>query len=246
VLRPRRAGNEAGDDAALVEAAQRGDRASRERLITAFVPLVLRTGSRLTGRYLRLGEDEEVSVGLEALNEAVDRWRRDLGAPFAVFAEMVVRRRLIDHFRRERARREVPASEFEQEDEEGETWNPLEAVGAAELARDRQDAEDRRVDVARLLALLAEYGIRPADLARATPQHRDARARAVQVARAVATEPAWRDYLRRQRALPLKELEAAGTLGVSRKTMERQRKFIIAVALILMEGLDSLRPYVEP
>jgi RNA polymerase sigma factor len=244
VLRPPQAGEPDGNDATLVEAAQRGDAAVRERLIAAYTPLVLRTGSRLCGRYLQPGRDDEVSVGLLALNEAVDRWRRDQGASFRSFAEIVVRRRLIDHFRREAARHEVPVSEFEQVEDDGNVWNPLDAAQALAIERDRREAEDRRADIARFSAILRPYGISLQDLVRCSPRHGDARARAVAVARAVAARPEWAEYLRRHRALPLRELEAQRDLQVSRKTMERQRKFIIAVALILLEGLESLRAYV--
>ena len=244
MLRPPKAREPDGNDATLVEAAQRGDAAVRERLIAAYTPMVLRTGARLCGRYLQVGRDEEVSVGLLALNEAVDRWRPDHGASFPAFAEVVVRRRLIDHFRREASRRETPVSDFDQADDEGDVWNPLEAAQALALERERRDAEDRRAEIERFRLLLQQYGITLRDLVHGSPRHSDARERAVTVARAIAARVEWTEYLRRHRALPLRELQGCAELGVSRKTMERQRKFIIAVALILIEGLDGLRTYV--
>jgi RNA polymerase sigma factor len=233
------------DSADLVEAAQRGDGGARERVIALCTPLVLRTGSRLCGRYLQVGRDDEVSIGLAALNEAIDRWRRGSGASFPAFAEMVVRRRLIDYFRRESARRETPFSEFDQADDEGEVFNPLEVAAALEADRGRRADEDRRAEVARFRELLAGFGISFADLVRGSPRHADARARALAVAKAVAGNPEWADLLRRQRTLPLRELERHPELGVSRKTVERQRKFIIAAALVWMEGLEGLRGYLE-
>jgi RNA polymerase sigma factor len=243
---PGARGREVRDDpdvAALVCAAQAGDGAARERLIAVHTPLVLRVGARVCGRYLQAGRDDEVSIGLMALNEAIDHYRPGSGASFPAFAEMVIRRRLIDHFRREAARRETTFSELEQEDEEGDAWSPVELAYAQQLDRDRREAEDRRAEITEFLQLLRPYGVTLEDLVRQSPQHADARQRAVAVARAIAARPEWVAYLRRYRALPLRELEACGELGVSRKTLERQRKFIIAVALILIEGLDTLRSY---
>ncbi len=244
MLRPPRAGRpDAARVAELVARAQGGDREAREELIAQSTPLVLRVGARLCGRYLRMGQDEEVSVGLIAVNEALDRYRADSGVTFGTFAEVVVRRRLIDHLRRESARRETPFSEFQQEDEEGDPWSPLEFRRAQELDQARQEALDRQAEVADFHRLLGLYGISLRDLVRQCPRHRDARSRAVEVARAVAGRPAWTEYLRRHKALPLREMEADPALGVSRKTLERQRKFIIAVAVILMEGLTGLQVY---
>ena len=245
MLGARSAGGSTGTElSVLVQAAQTGDDLARERVIAAHTPLVLRVGARVCGRYLQPGRDDEVSVGLIGLNEAIDRYRADSGASFPAFAEMVVRRRLIDHFRRESARRETPFTEFEQEDDEGGTWSPVEFQRAQEIERDRQEAMDRRAEIAEFVRILGGYGVTLQDLVRHSPQHADARERAVSVARRIADQPEWVAYLRRHHSLPLRELEACPDLGVSRKTLERQRKFIIAVAVILMEGLHALRPYV--
>ncbi len=254
MLRPRNAGAEqagpgpthapaGGDPAGLVAAAQAGDGQARERLIREQTPLVLRVASRLCGRYLRAGRDDEVSIGLIALNEAVDHYRAESGASFPSFAEMVVRRRLIDHFRREGHRRETPFSEFEREDGEGGGGPPLEFARALEVERDQREQQDRKAEIELFQSLLRPYGVTLADLLRQSPQHADARLRAVAVARAIAENREWSEHLRTKHALPLRQLEERGDLGVSRKTVERQRKFIIAVAVILMEGLQALRSY---
>lgn len=243
--RPERAGTpDAAEAAADVRAAQGGDGSARERLIAQHTPLVLRVGARVCGRFLQAGRDDEVSIGLMAVNEAIGRYRDGSGASFAAFAEMVVRRRLIDHLRRQGAHRETPFSQFEVEDTDGSQWNPVEFERAQEIDLERRAAEERRAEIAEFTQLLRPYGVTLADLVRQSPQHLDARARAVRVARAVAERPEWREYLRQHRALPLRAMEAAPELAVSRKTLERQRKFIIAVALILTEGLHTLRAYV--
>ena len=243
--RPERAGAPGAPQVAdSVLAAQGGDQEARERLIAQHTPLVLRVGARVCGHYLQAGRDDEVSVGLMAVNEAVDRYRPDCGASFPAFAELVVRRRLIDHLRRQSARKELPFSYFDQADDEGGQWSPVEFARAQEVDRERRDAVDRRSEVEEFQRLLAPYGITLRDLVRQSPQHQDARQRAVAVARAVAGHPQWGGYLRQHHALPLREMERVAELGVSRKTLERQRKFIIAVAVILMEGLHTLRSYV--
>ena len=229
----------------LVQAAQTGDGEARERVLADHIPLILRVGARVCGRFLQRGRDDEVSIGLIGVNEAIDRYRAESGASFPAFAEMVVRRRLIDHFRRESSRRETPLAQFEQEDDEGATWSPIEFQRAQEVERDRLEAVDRRADIAEFASIMREYGITLEDLARQCPHHADARERAVAVARRIAQRPEWAAHLRRYRSLPLRELAACPDLGVSRKTLERKRKFIIAVAVILMEDLPALRPYVS-
>ena len=203
----------------------------------------MRVASRACGRYVRPEADDEASVALIAFNEAIDRYDAGSGASFITFAEIVVKRRLIDHFRRSRAGREVPLSDFEVEDAEGQVSNPVEIAAALSLHREQDDAEARRLDIDRFRTVLGEFGIGLDDLVRNSPQHRDARERAIAVARTVAGRPEWASYLRQHRALPLKALEQTGELGLSRKTLERQRKYIIAVALVLMEQIEHLMAY---
>jgi RNA polymerase sigma factor len=228
---------------ARVAAAQAGDQAIREGLLVDYRPFVLRVASRACGRFLRPEVDDEASVALVAFNEAIDRYDAQSGASFITFAEMVVKRRLIDHFRRARGSRETPLSDFEVEDAEGQVSNPVEVAAALAAHRERDEAEDRRLDIERFQAALREYGIGLHDLVRVCPQHRDARERAIAVARAVAGNPEWAAYLREHRALPLRAIERAGGLGLSRKTLERQRKYIIAVTLVLMERIEHLMAY---
>jgi RNA polymerase sigma factor len=240
-----RRGEQSGAPAleARVAAAQAGDEASREALLTDYRPFVLRVASRACGRFLRPEVDDEASVALIAFNEAIDRYDAQSGASFVTFAEMVVKRRLIDHFRRARGSRETPLSDFEVEDAEGQVSNPVEVAAALSAHRERDEAEERRLDIERFKSALGEFGIGLGELVRASPQHRDARERAIAVARAVADNPEWSSYLREHRALPLKAIERAGGLGLSRKTLERQRKYIIAVALVLMERIEHLMAY---
>lgn len=229
-----------------LHAAQNGDAAERERILDAYAPVAVQICSRVCGHRVEPGRDDEVSIALLALNEAIDAYRADAQVPFRSFAETVVRRRLIDHFRRQKRVREVPFTALEVEQEDGSVYNPAEWSAAEVVHRDRTEQEDRRAEIALYQAMLRSYGITLDDLVQRGPRHADARARAIEVARAVATDQRWREYLRSHHALPLSELEAHPTLSVSRKTMERQRKYIIAVAVILMEDLQILRSYIAP
>lgn len=237
-------GNTGGDSPIdrLLGPARSGDRQAREDLISAYTPLVLRVGSQVSGRYLALGRDEEVSVGLMALNEAIDRFDPSRGTSFISFAELVIRRRLVDHYRRQKESREIPISELEAEDDEGRPLERVEQQEALEQHAREQEAAERRDEIARYARRLTEFGVKFSDLVAVSPKHEDARQRAIQAARIVASRPELAQHLLTRRELPLKQLEEQ--VGVSRKTLERQRKYIIAVALILLEDFHHLRRYI--
>ncbi|HEY8497649.1 MAG TPA: RNA polymerase sigma-I factor [Limnochordales bacterium] len=230
----------------LVRQAQQGDREARERLIATYRPFIMRAAASVSGRFVRAGQDDEASVAMMAFDEAISSYRQQGGRSFFSFAEMVIRRRLIDHFRREAGRRqEVPLSSLVAETEEGETADdPLVQVEAREAQRQFEEevlARERREEIQRLARELGALGIAFRDLVERTPRHRDARERALGVARILAETPELCRQVQRRGSLPLKELEAVA--GVSRKTLERQRKYIIALALILSGNYPHLRDY---
>ena len=223
------------DLVAQIVRAQQGSREARERLVTAFVPFVLKVAQQVCRRRLRLGRDDEVSVAMVAFMEAVDRYRPHRGSSFTAFARMVVQHRVIDALRRSGGRVEVPVSCFavapmaESVDLNLRAAEMREAMLAYQTAF---GAIEHREELVAYRAALERHGIELAEVIRSCPRHADARARAVAAARAVAEEPAWRAHLLERRALPLKEMLAEGRLGVSRTTLERHRRYIVAVALL--------------
>lgn len=232
----------------LISRAQDGDSYAREQLIRSYTPFVMRIASGLSKRYLITGRDDEASIALIALNEAVTNFSSERGRSFFTFAETVIRRRLIDYFRRQGVRApEIPVSSFSNEDDDGEhVPNPVslaEARMACEAIAMRDDASNRCEEIERYSLALETYRIRFSDLIHESPKHADARRRAIEAAKLVAGVPNLRSHLVTRRELPLKELEKL--VSVSRKTLERQRRYIIALAVIIIEDFRYLREYVR-
>jgi RNA polymerase sigma factor len=215
----------------LVRGARAGDADARDTLLRDFMPFVLRVASQQTGRYLRTGVDEEISVALMAFNQAIDGYQEGRGS-FAGFAETVIRRRLIDYRRRQKLGREVVLSDLEVLDDEGHLETPtLDRVARDAWSAD-QEAAERRQEIFEYRETLARFGIEFRDLTRNCPKHRDARARATAVARRVAEDRDLAEHLLAERNLPLRDL--LPRVEESRKTVERHRRYIVAVALILL------------
>lgn len=224
----------------LLEAAQAGDGEARNQLIHDFTPFVLKVSSQAAGRFLRPGMDEEISVALMAFNEAIDAYDPSKGA-FLSFAQTVIRRRLVDYFRRERNRQyEVTLSEIEDGDEEGQAISVVDKLAHSAWFL-VVDQENRRLEIEEFQHLIARYGITLMDLSRLSPKHRDARDRAIHIGRMIVKNPCYRQHLLERQELPLKDLVREP--GISRKTIERHRKYIIAVAMILLHDLPYLQGY---
>lgn len=238
-----------GDGARLARVLERigkGDEPARNELLSAYAPYALSVASRVTGRFMRLGEDDEANVALIALDEAARTFDAAKGS-FLPFASQVIQRRLIDYLRHQSRRSaEIPAGvRFAPGDPEmaDEQLTGLEATIAVVTAREYEESQARRHELLAYTRDLSQYGLTFAELARIAPKHKDARDSAKEVARVLASDPVMRKRLSDSKQLPLRELETR--TGVGRKSLERHRKYIIAVALILMGDYELLTEYVS-
>lgn len=229
----------------LLDRAQSGEAEAREQLISRYTPFVLRVLSQKTGRFYRLGEDDEVSIGLIALNEAINSFDPKKSSNFLTYAETTIKSRLIDFYRKEsRFSKVVPISALESEDEENQDrMSQLTAKQAMAEFQAKGEATERKDEILAYAQVLKEYGISFAELVEISPKHEDARRRAVEAAYLVAESPDLRAHLMSKKELPLKVLTEM--VDVSRKTLERQRKYIIAIVLVLVYEFSHLREYVK-
>lgn len=224
--------------------ARDGDPQAREDLLRDYTAFILKTASSAARRYLVTGRDEEVSVALSAFNEAISAYTSP-NPGFLAFAATVIRRRLIDYYRKERRRDEVPFSSLSDDDESGEWPASIESAEGG-VVQDWSQVLERRDDLERWVAVLKEFHLTLKDVVRGTPKHVDARERAIRTAVLLARDAALRDKFVEQKRLPLDDLVRAlpGEVA-SRKTLERQRDYITAIAVILTHNLSSLAEFLD-
>ncbi len=229
-----------------VAAIQRGDEALRNEWIKQYRPFIAKTASQFAKRYIDPSRDDEYSVALSAFDEAITRYSPDAGSRFLAFAAQVINRRLIDYSRREQRHSSVvPYSAVQGDrDEDSSVLAALEAKEAISVYATEQTAEDRREEIAALAAELKLYGVTFADLRDQSPKHQDSRDTLLKIGARLARNPGLFAMLTDKRQLPLKEL--CEIENVSRKTLERNRKYLIAVALIAGGPYPVLQEYIKP
>jgi len=223
--------------AALVEKAKH-DKQIRESVIVKYTPFILKTASDLTGRYINQGIDEEYSVSLIAFNEAIDSFDSTRGVSFLTFARVVIRRRLMDF----RSRQNKKSCEISMQTLEDEN-SYIEYGVSLDRYTQTTEQENRKLEIEEYSRALKEFDISFDSLVGAAPKKRDARSRAVEVARIIAGSPQLLEYLMKNRQLPL--LDILDKTSLSRKTLERHRKYIIAIVLVLAGDYHYLREYIQ-
>lgn len=97
-------------------------------------------------------------------------------------------------------------------------------------------AREREEEIQEFEKLINQYNVSFMDLARCSPRHRDTRQSLMKAAVVLTKNERLFKELLDNKKLPLADLEKAA--GVSRKTMERGRKYIIAVAILIHYQTD--------
>jgi len=221
-----------------------GDLRLRNQFITDYQPFVAKVTSRFSKRYIDPARDDEFAIALAAFNEAVNQFSPEAGRSFLSFAETVIRRRLIDYVRKEqRFSGQVPYSSFDVEDDEENVMNPVEIHEAIRQYEQQKGMEERRSEIIELNGVLGEFDISFSELVDASPKHSDSRESLIAIGKLLGEDSQLMRILLGKRMLPIKEL--LEQVDVSRKTLERNRKYIIAIAIIHNGPYPYLKDFLQ-
>ena len=222
-----------------VLAVQDGNDNERNQLLGEYAPFIKKVLSQHLGRFIEEENDVYYSVGLMAFNEAIDHYARERGA-FLTFATTVIRNRAVDQFRKEKNQNiEMPFSSLDGSDD---------ADRASKIDHFRSDEGPEanfviREEMQMLVQRLNLMGISMDDLIAGAPKHEDTRRNAVKIARFLYEHAELRKKVFRTRRMPAQELRRE--FNATKKILDRSRKFILAVMLILDSDLDTMKHYIQ-
>lgn len=218
-----------------VRAAQT-DPAAADALIGQYMPFIRSETCKFTHAPIEAGHEDELSIATLAFYEAALSYQRGRGA-FLPYAAAAIRNRLIDHYRVEQRHGgtvslDVPA---------GEDGRLL-----AETLPDTRDEiaaydlrEATRAEIAEFGRQLASFGIGFSDVADNCPRQERTLAACRAVLDCARANPILLDKLLRTGRLPIRDLVLGS--GVDKKTIERHRKYLVAILLAFTNGYEIIR-----
>ncbi|UOQ86681.1 RNA polymerase sigma-I factor [Gracilibacillus salinarum] len=223
-----------------IERIQRGDERLRNEIIKAYQPFIAKCVSEVCKRYIKR-QNDEFSVGMIAFNDAIGMYSREKGASFLAFAQVIIKRKVIDYIRKEQRQYMYPSLDANDDEELEET--PIQISEAKKIFQLEQESWYRKQEIMELSKQLQDYKISFAELTVISPKHRDARESAVSAAKILVDDDTLKEYVLRKKRVPIKKL--LKVVPVSKKTLERNRKYILTVFIILTGDYIYLREYLE-
>jgi RNA polymerase sigma factor len=219
----------------------KGNEEEINRFVEEYKPFIASCTRKLTGKYAAYGESDELSIALIAFIESIDSFNLSKGN-FLSFAQNVIRRRLIDYYRKEKKHMNVISLNGYYGEESGE-----EIVLSEKKALDKYTMNEvneyRRLEIEEIKNELRKWDITFDDLARCSPKHSDTREVCKRVIRLITSRTDLIECIRIKKYLPVADIEK--NLRISRKKFERFRKYVIAVVIIITGDYQYVREYLE-
>ncbi|MPM58631.1 RNA polymerase sigma factor SigI7 [bioreactor metagenome] len=203
---------------------------------------ILKCASAACRRYVTKNDDEW-SVAMEAFYNAVRTYSYDKGS-FLRFSGMLIKRRLIDYFRKQRIHKSefpVNPSVFSGEPEQEGTDYILSAEIAVKTTGLAENPLKDEIEA--ISQQLAIYGFSFYDLIRCSPKSKKTKRACISAVSCMLSSPCLCEEMKSTKNLPLKII--GKNAGVPRKILERHRKYIIVAVEILTGEYPGLSQYMR-
>ena len=205
-------------------------------LIQAYIPFIRSETSKYLSR-LSTERDDEYSIAMIAFYEAIMGYEKGRGA-FLGYAALLIRSRLIDYGRKEARHQGHISLEEEMGGEDGRTLMDT-LADEHDYYGEFAHREVTRQEIQELAAVMESFGVSFSDVADNCPKQERTLSACAKVIRCGVENRELLHELLRTRKLPLSQLAALS--GVERKTLERHRKYILAMLLIQTNGYECIR-----
>ena len=225
------------DIAAQVQAAKT-DTEAADGLIQQYMGFIRSETVKFIHTTPENGHEDELSIAMLAFYEAVLAYEKSRGA-FLSYAARAIRNRLIDQYRAEKRHGNVISlhAPLGVEEDGGELLDTIPDTEDHAEAYETRTAS--RWEIQEFSRKLAQFGLTFSDVADNCPRQERTFAacrRALDFAR---SQPELLKRVEDTGKLPMGELSAGS--GTDKKTMERHRKYLVAILLAFTNGYEIIR-----
>lgn len=221
-----------------VDAAKK-DLHKADDLIRKYLPFIRSEASKCISR-ICTEQDDELSIAMIAFHEAIVGYERGRGA-FLRYASMLIRSRIIDYQRSEARHRGHSSLDEENGEERRTLLNTV--VEEGDRYEEMIGLEAAKEEIAELAAVMAEFHVSFTDVADNSPKQERTLQACASAVRYAAKNKELLDELLQTKKLPMAKLVRGS--GAERKTLERHRKYILAMLLIQTNGYEIIRGHLR-
>ena len=212
---------------------------------------ILASAYQVTGTYVN-ESDDVYEIALLAFYEAVNTFDETKGQ-FYSFAQLVIRRRLIDYLKSENKFKEAVSVSFEALSGDVDEYSDEKQIAhsikrkefqiANEVETENKRREDIKDEIERMQLVLKTYGFSFYDLTSNSPKAEKTKLACGRIVVSLLEDEELFNYMSINKTLPIKQL--CEKTDIPRKIVERHRKYIIAASEIMKGDYPQLKEYMS-
>ena len=216
----------------------KNDSRAADELIAEYMPFIRSE----TAKFLNCPPNssvDELSIAMFAFYESIKNYSRLRGS-FLKFASLQIKNRLIDNFRKEKRSKGLISLDQPDEDEKNELIDTISDEHDEYAESELREATQQ--EIAELSAQMTDFGVSMTDVADNSPRQRRTLEICNKAVRYARNNPEiLADFLRTKK-VPISRL--AEGADVERKSLERHRRYLVAVLLICTNGYEIMRGHI--
>lgn len=225
------------EDIARRVAHAKTDGGELDQLVSDYLPFIKKEVCRFGGTVLEY--DDKLGLGMLVFVNCVKQYDEQRGA-FLSYTSVCIRNRLTDEARKMGKQAGNTIAFAANEDNEGAAT--IEERASLQAYSRQREQHGLQEEIAQLTGQLARHGLSLGELTRICPKQTRSRALCAALARQVLQDEGMLAVFHGRGVLPQKEL--AKHAGVSEKTIEKHRRYIVALLVILQGDYPGIGSYI--
>lgn len=199
-------------------------------LIETHMAFIIKSISDVTGRYVSCENDEELSIGLLAFREAIERYDDEKGH-FLSYAKLVISSRIKNYLKGQNRHQHSSLEELMDT-----------GIEFKDERLEKEDNSELCEEIETLKHEIQLFGFSMEDLVNEAPKQQATRENAINLAKKVSNEEEFITFMYEKRRLPIKKIVLR--FSVTEKVVKRSKKFIISVVIIINKNLSALKTWI--
>ena len=207
-----------------------------DSLIRDYFPFIKSEAAKTIGRIPVEGKDDELSIALMGFHEAIEAYNQEKGT-FLKFAALVIKRRIIDFLRQDI--QDIPYVSWEETVKTDESCDMKHLSGKDSVS----DTAALKWEIVQLTKELNNLGISISEVESDCPKYEKAIVNCRRIIKYLTGQPDKIETILETGKLPITEI-VHGT-SVKKKTIQKYRKYLIALTVIYHKRYDCLIEHLD-
>lgn len=216
---------------AIIKKHNREEKEIRNALIEEHFGFVVHSITTVTGRYVEVENSEELSIGLMAFNEAIDRFDDSKGASFLTYARLVITSRVRDYYKKKDHLDNSLSFEDVQEE-----------IIVKDTVTDQSTQGDIAEEIEQWDKILSKFGFDLEVLVDETPKHEDTKNNALDLSEQISEDDEIVGKMFDKYRLPITMIVLK--FKTTKKVVKHSKKFIIATTVVLTKNFNLIRQWI--